>query len=262
MKPFSSVRASSSFWISLWLGGIVLGLPWPALHADIIDGGHWDLAVAYVGGSWEPHWHNHDDDEELEMTDATIRGIFDGSAVGSLAGVDSPVSRPVGAAWNFTGAGTGEDLFVFPASNPEPELPFLGLGTEEVVAGTFAGNQLTLEFIGIRSGPSGGHFSGFGFFGPTLVPHFSSFDEGLTSAANRKLLSTGSHEHINLAFTKPGLYELEFNAFGNLAAPGNPYTESGTFVARFEVLTAVPEPSSLCLAGIGLAGLASRRRRK
>ena len=227
----------------------------PALAQTAITGGHWDLEVAYEDGTWDPHWHRHDTDNELELGDVVMTGVFDGDAGGFLAGVDAATPRPAGSQWDFTGAAGGGDLFIFPAGDPQPELPYLGNAAEEVDLGVFVGDVLTLTFEGLQSAPAGGDYSLYGFAGGGPRAFFSSEGDAATFAANTLQLNAGSHQHYNWAFTEPGVYELAFSASGTLQ-DDNSFTDSGTFVATFNV---VPEPAGLSL--LALAGLALGRRR-
>lgn len=233
-----------------------MGLAGVAAGQTVIDGGHWDFETAYVNGEWEPHWHNHTTDTEVDFADAVLTGNFDGDATGFLAGIDDATPRPAGSQWDFTGAAAGEDLFVFPASDPQPELVYLGTAAEEVDTDIFVGDTITLEFVGIISAPTGGSFSKYGFVGGQPRAYFSSEGDNFTFADNTIQLNAGSHQHFNWAFTQPGVYELAFNASGTLAAD-NAFTESGQFTATFNI---VPEPASLGL--LGFAGLTLIRRRR
>ena len=230
----------------------------PALGQTVITGGHWDFETAYEDGTWDPHWHNHDTDTELELGDVVMTGVFDSTATGFLAGIDSPTPRPGGSAWDFTGAAAGEDLFIFPASDPQPELPYLGNAAEEIASGVFVGNQITLEFEGIVSAPAGGDYSLYQNTTTGPRAYFSSVGDSSTFADNTLQLNTGSHQHFNWAFTEVGTYQLAFNSSAVLNDGNNTFTESGTFVATFNI---VPEPTSLGLLGASGLALLGRRRR-
>jgi surface-anchored protein len=242
--------------VVLLLALVTLNLLSSQSSADLIAGGHWDFELAYVGGSWDPHWHNHDDDEEKDLDDTVVRGVFDSSAMG----VDSPSIRPAGPPWDFTGTSAGSTVYVFPAFDAQPELPFLGIGTEEIGSGVFVGNTIALEFLGIVDGPLGGAFSMWGSTGFSTIPHFSSSNPSLTVNGNQYNANVGGHNHFNLGFTQVGQYELSFNLSGTLVGGG--VTQSGPFSVRFEVLTAVPEPSSLMMLGVSSFGAFFIRRRR
>ena len=235
----------------------VLAAASAASAQTVITAGHWDFETAYEDGAWDPHWHAHDTDTELELGDVVMTGVFDSSATGFLAGVDAPTPRPASSAFAFTGAAAGEPLYVFPASDPQPELPYLGNAAEEIDAGVFVNNVITLEFEGIVTGPAGGDYSLYQFTSTGPRALFSSEGDASTFAANTLQINAGSHQHFNWAFTEPGVYELAFNASGTLAA-NNGFTESGTFVATFNVV--VPEPAGLGLLGVGGLTLLRRRR--
>ena len=55
------------------------------------------------------------------------------------------------------------------------------------------------------------------------------------SAADALTLTAGSHEHVNWAFTAPGLYRVKFQAGGTLVQGGTP-VESEEVEVCFEVI--------------------------
>ena len=218
----------------------------------VVSGGHWDVELAYEDGSWDPHFHLHDTETEIEFDEVEILGNFD-----SDTAFDTPTPRPAGSQWDFTGAAAGEDLYIWTASDPQPELTFLGTAAEEVELGVFVDDVVNMKFEGIVSGPAGGSFSKYGFNGSGgLEVHFASEGTGFTLDDQTLGINVTSHQHFNWAFTELGTYELAFSANGELVADGTT-TSSDTFVVTF---TVVPEPASLGLLGLG--GLALMRRRR
>ncbi|MEM8875328.1 MAG: choice-of-anchor M domain-containing protein [Planctomycetota bacterium] len=222
----------------------------------VIDGGHWDLNTNFDGTTFTFDWFDLGTAGGSLVEQTTIRGIFDGDATGFLAGVDDATPRPGGSAWDFTGAGPDEDLFIFPASSPEPHLPYIGFAGYGVPSGMFV-DGVTMSFEGIVSGPDGGDFSVHQNRTAGPLVFFSSANAALTAANNTMPINPGSHEHFNWNFTEPGTYELVFAASGTLSS-NNTLVESGTFIATFDVV--VPEPASLGLLGVGALGLIRRRR--
>lgn len=240
---------------------------------------------------------------ESDMFGTNGQPVGEAAAGGALLPVVSAAksTRPVGSEWNFTGAASGSSLWVLPKTSQSGVL-FLGIGTEEISSSDLAG-PITLTFQSLN-GPSGGVFSmwDFGTFGNMipLVTSASGFNlpNTLTIAAN-------DHTHFNYGFTTPGLYDVTFEATATLAEALGGGQVAGTGTFRFGVfdtgsqypepnpmqgpyvffgntfdnyiygdghvdlgvaLAPVPEPSSIALAGLGVAGLACaalrRRMRK
>ncbi len=223
-----------------------------AAAQSVITNGHWDFETAYVNGEWEPHWHNHELELEFDFSDAIMRGVFD--STDSVNQFDYPFARPAGSQWDFTGVSAGHLIYAFPSNDPGEELPYLGIAAEEVEVGVFVSDRLTLTFNGVASGP--GEFSLYTFVAGNPRAFFSSAGDSFTfNGDNSLLVNVGSHSHYHWAFTEQGLYELIFEASGDLVAGGS--TSSGDFSVFFQV---VPEPSGVgVFAMVGL--LALRRRR-
>lgn len=238
-----------------------------------------------------------------DMFDSDGNPVGEAPAGGALVPVVSAAktTRPVGAAWDFIGTSAGSNLWVLPKTKVNGVL-FLGIGAEEISAGDLAG-PITLTFQSL-SGPSGAVFSmwDIGSFANVIPMVTSASGYGV---ANTLTIAAGSHNHFNYGFTAPGLYDVTFAATATLASSlgggqvggtgtfrfgvfdtGSPYPEpdpmAGPYVF-FEntfdnyiygdghvdlgvALAPVPEPSSIALAGLGVAGLAGaalrRRMRK
>ena len=103
----------------------------------------------------------------------------------------------------------------------DPSMLFLGIGAEEITAGTFSsyfeadqrihseGEWIRLELVDVR-GPDGGKFSVWqtdSFGNPTvwMATH-------TVRPPDAYFIRPGDHAHANFAFTKAGVYEVDFRA--------------------------------------------------
>ena len=114
---------------------------------------------------------------------------------------------------NFLGR-AGDGLWTLPETE-NPNLLYLGLGTQGIAPGTFVNNQIRLELRSV-SGP--GHFALYNVdpFG-TPVVHMNSRDGINPTADSIALASLGGHVHVNWAFSAPGTYHVGLGARGVLA---------------------------------------------
>ena len=250
-----------------------------AARADLPEctAGHADIGLGYEGpGELFLHYHFEGStvdgitlaDEEFEPEDAYTR-------VSDATGRNFDA---VPSGFEFTGMTPDgnpdtSDFWVLPQSNTSG-VPFLGFATEELFASDWIGD-LSFNLTGMRFTPFGTGVAGQGEFslwqtsglgGPT--PFMSTVD-GI-DADDAISLATGRHDHFNLGFSEEGQYELDFLASGTHATDGF-VSDFGTF--KFAVgsgtpgfqTAAVPEPGTMVLIGLaacGVAGGASRRRRK
>lgn len=263
----------------------------------------WCSVTAYAD-LYELELHLHaSEGVKSDMFDTAGQPAGEAPAGGALLPVVSAAisARPAGSDWDFTGTAPGSNLWVLPKTSQSGVL-FLGIGTEEVSSSDLDG-PITLTFQSLN-GPSGGVFSmwDFGTFGNMmpLVTSASGFN-----LSNTLTIAANDHTHFNYGFTTPGLYDVTFAATATLAEAlgggevagtgtfrfgvfdtGSPYPEpdpmQGPYVffgTTFDnyiygdghvdlgvALVPVPEPSSIALAGLGVAGLAGaalrRRMRK
>ena len=252
---------------------------------------------------YELELHLHSEVAAPDMFDSAGNPVSEAPAGSALLPVVSGTdTRPSGSSWDFTGTSSGSSLWVLEKSGNNGL--YLGIGAEEISASDLDG-PITLTFQSL-SGPSGGVFSMWNSTvswsdSPTaLVTSASGFN-----LANTLTIAAGGHTHFNYGFTTPGLYDVTFEATATLAEAlgggqvagtgtfrfgvfdtGSPYPEpdpmQGPYVFfgnTFDnyiygdghvdlgvALAPVPEPSSVALAGLGVAGLAGaalrRRMRK
>ena len=201
---------------------------------------HVDIGVGFDLGAFDLHIHDETNDIEY-APDAAILGV--GTAAYQLV--------PNNPAYSFLGTPGVDSVWILPKVQ-DPNLLFLGIGSEEIGSGTLTGNQYTFSLVSV-SNVNGGKFRLYdvdGFNVPTVV--FNSGD-GITGA-DSTTLPTGDHAHFNYTFSAPGQYDIAFKVDGLVG--GNPVTQTATYT--FDV---VPEPGSALLLATGALALIGRRRR-
>lgn len=143
-----------------------------------------------------------------------------------------------GPEWDFLGVAQGEPVWTLPQAS-EIGKPFFGYATENLTPSQWIGPiSFTLEEI--VSGPAGGEVSLWqtNFFGQPTVK-FASADGinvvlgGVDDGADDDFpQNIGGHDHYNWGFSKPGVYELRFGAYGTRVGVGQVH---GTGVFTFLV---------------------------
>ncbi len=201
---------------------------WGALHGEPVAfrldpairlrRGHADVVVAWEADSLE--FHVHDDEAGLEHAGGKV--VLHVPALAQSRVPGNPAFAFLGSA--------GAPVWILPQAG-HPKLLFLGLAAAEVEPGTFENDQIELRLAGAE-GPGDFALYTVDGFGQPLV-HMNTGD-GI-SPADVKLLRAGMHEHVNWAFTRPGVYWLKLQAAGRLAAGGTPVA-SEEFEVCFEVI--------------------------
>jgi len=250
------VKQRSSVLLAVLGVGVVLN----AHAASIFEFGHGDVGVGYEAGDFDLHVHIEGGtvdgvaypDEEFEADDIIVRVPYTTWQHSSVNG-----GRPAGSQWNPIGVGAGSAYWFLPQSNTGTggaaalNAPFLGFATEELDASEWTGN-LTFTLLGLN-GP--GHFSLWSDgFSPTF---FMSTVDGI-SGADSFSIAPETHQHYNLGFTQPGVYELLFQVSGMHNDDGF-VVGSGTYTFVVQGST-VPEPSSVMLGLMGALFLKTLRR--
>ncbi|MBL9138823.1 MAG: choice-of-anchor M domain-containing protein [Verrucomicrobiales bacterium] len=226
-------------WIAASLS--LLG-PQAILAQTTLSEGHADIGIAYEGGAFDLHVHQEEPapGAEYAPNEAILR-------VGASAQLAGGVPNTASATAFF--GPPGSLLWALPKTE-QPDLLFLGFGTEELSAEEWNGPiGLTLKGV---TGPGNFFVWDTGVFGD-LQPKMSSRDG--VSSADRLDLIAGSHGHYFLGFSQPGLYQVSFEASGTHVSDGPLVSETAHYT--FEV---VPEPSMFHLLGLGAIVLLLRPR--
>jgi surface-anchored protein len=165
--------------------------------------------------AWDLHVHDGENDEEYE----TDRAMF-------FVGPQAQTTRSNGletAAYDFLGVAPGESFYVLPAVE-NPELLFLGFGTEEIEAGALVGGTARINLKSVN-GP--GQLSLWQF--TSGAPHVAfATSDGVTSADTFTVLE-GGHTHYNWGFSLPGRYEVTIEAVGTVVGHDEPTTATTTY---------------------------------
>ena len=226
----------------LLLGASVLSLPAQAVWTS----GHGDIGVGYEGGELHGHWHI-----EGGVVDGTPRPDeeFEPDALW-LVVPDVPQTQAIrnaNSAWDPIGVGAGQPFWRL-SSSSQSGVPYMGWATEELEVSEWTGD-ISFTLTGLV-GP--GDISVYYFPDGDLTFLWASSD-GLGDSFG---IEPGFHEHFNVAFTAPGIYEVEITFSGTHVTDG---VVSSTETFTFQV---VPEPTSALLVAAGAAGLAVLRRRR
>lgn len=146
---------------------------------------------------------------------------------------DATLTNALGAA--------GNPVWVLPQVETS-ELPSLGLGTQG--SGNFVGGQIQLR-LATFNGP--GHLAIYTLDAFGTANMLVATKDGLNGADVISQSFPAGHAHVNWAFTRPGLYQLGWQAAGTLT--GGLLTNSAITVFQFHVLP--PGPPRLHLARSG-----------
>jgi hypothetical protein len=174
----------------------------------------------------------------LATTEVVTKALFTRPDDSAFASAFAPLGVPV-----------GQSVFWLPQSNTDAVAqgaPFLGFGNE-VPAGVFVNNEITITLVSSTPSGVGGLFSLWGFSG--FLPSFSmSVADGITGTDVLRLPI--GHDHFNLglgASTVPGPRLVTFRVSGQLAGGG---TSTRNFAMQVLTCQGACPPSGVAVPAI------------
>ncbi|MEU8244453.1 choice-of-anchor M domain-containing protein [Actinoplanes missouriensis] len=176
------------------------GLGGTATDLVVLSAGHVDIAdIAYEDGSLELGVHDEtvEPDVEREVDDVVF-----------LVKRAARTTVPANPAFGFLGA-AGKPTWILPEIQNE-SLLWPGIATEEIEAGVFAGDQVTLTVEKVTGPGRVAVFTEDAVGTPNVLINSA---DGLPDALP---LSTGTHLHASWAFSKAGVYLITARATGAL----------------------------------------------
>lgn len=162
-------------------------------HVDAVD-------VEYEDGALELHVHDETVDPSVERDPADV-------VLRALPGAETTV--PDDPAYGFLGS-PGAPVWILPETQ-NPDLLWPGLSTEEIEAGVFVGDTVTLTLRRLRGPGALSVFTTDAFGAPTVLANSGD------GTPDQLTLTTGGHQHVNWGFTSTGTYKAVFQACGTLA---------------------------------------------
>jgi surface-anchored protein len=173
--------------------------------------------IAQEGGEGGHHHHHHGDLVVYSPSDVLLL-------------VESKAAKRIPSDPAFGFLGQPGDLFYELPQHEEEGLLFLGIATDELEKGIFAGDQVQMNLTSV-DGPGHVYLYATDTFGSPVVM-FNSAD-GI-SEADKFVTKAGAHAHQSMAFSEAGTYRVGFDFSGKLAANGEE-TRSEKFELLFEV---------------------------
>lgn len=213
----------------------------------VLSGGHFDApAFGYdTADGFEPHIHNEG-------------GASEGAIVNGVRETNDTEYEPSDVVVSLLSSSVtsigAQDYFWLPSSETQAaanNVPYLGIGTEELELGDWAGDTVTITITSVTQlGGGTGDLRIWSVDGVgTIVDRYNS-STGTTSFD----VPVASDNHFNWGFTEEGEYDVAFQVSGTHLVDG---AQVGSDTFSFAV---VPEPSTALLTALGGLLLARRRR--
>jgi surface-anchored protein len=176
--------------------------------ADLIETGHYDLNVTFTNGfGWVFNWYNFDNEERIPTKFMDI-GLTE------AARTTVPASG-----FSALGAAAGDPVWIIP-QGLTPGVIFLGYRTQDAEQSEFS-SPFGTPFIGLKvtdvrgSGVDrGGYFTAYQTGVEAPVFQFTSAN-GFDNTDVVAPIPLTAHAHYNWAFTRPGEYQVKFEAEGD-----------------------------------------------
>ncbi|WP_045744902.1 choice-of-anchor M domain-containing protein [Actinoplanes rectilineatus] len=189
----------------------------PAVPPTVLSSGHVDAVdVEYEDGQLELAVHDEESDAEFAPSEVVL-----------LVKKAAQTAVPDDANYAFLGD-PGDSVWILPEIQ-NPDLLWAGLSTEELEAGVFAGDQVSIDVQNVRGPGDVAVFTSDAVGTPNVLVDSG---DGLPDTV---ALGAGSHEHVNWAFERPGTYKLTVSASATLAGSGETVTsEPATYTFKVQ----------------------------
>ncbi len=207
----------------------------------VVQSGHGDLVVGYDPA--EGAWEFVVEAEGVDPSGMPVEGEFDSETVHIAVPLATQEARPDNVPntldYDPIGIEAGAIFWKLPQTEMEAEADgamFLGIAPEEVPAGVFVNDTVTLTLTGVVPPLSVGDFSLY----QDAVPGPTFFMSSADATENPGLSqSVGGHDHFNYGFTAPGLWQVKFTVDATLL-DGTPSSATGRYF--FHVQDTAPAP--------------------
>lgn len=164
-------------------------------HIDLVD-------IAYEAGELELGVHDEDNDVEYAADEVKI-----------VVRQQAEVTVPNDPAFDFLGTPGVSTVWILPQIQ-DTDLVWPGVATEEVEAGVFTDDELTLAVQSV-SGPGE-----LALYTENAVGQPNVLVDSGAGLPDTIALNAGDHQHYNWAFDRAGTYCVTFSATGTLADTG------------------------------------------
>ena len=205
-KPLRLLLGSGVLAVAM-LGTAVPAQAHPARAATapvVLSAGHVDAVdIEYEDGALEIGVHDETVEPDVEREPGDVVFLVKSAARTTV---------PADPAYGFLGA-AGTPVWILPEVENE-ELLWPGLSAEEVEAGVFAGDTVTLK---VEKVTGSGRFAIFTENAVGTPQVLADSADGLPDAIT---LNTGAHRHVSWAFQKAGVYCVKVRATAKLAGSG------------------------------------------